>query len=52
MRKRYKVKKKSCALCKPFKQGWEKRWKAKDEAKLKEFEELKNNLNYGDHKDN
>lgn len=31
MRKQYKHKKGSrCALCKPHKHGWAKRWKAKD----------------------
>lgn len=37
-RKRYKVKKRSCALCKPNKMGIEKRWKPKEEIDLKEFE--------------
>jgi len=30
MRKRYKEKKRSCALCKPHKMKWENRWKKKD----------------------
>lgn len=38
MRKRYKVKKRSCALCKPNKVGWASRWKIKDFALIKEFE--------------
>lgn len=38
MRKRYKNKKRSCALCKPNKVGWSSRWKLKEEQKLKEFE--------------
>jgi hypothetical protein len=31
MRKRYKIKARSCALCKPHKRGWERRWNAKDQ---------------------
>ena len=31
MRKRYKIKARSCALCKPHKRGWERRWSAKDQ---------------------
>ena len=38
MRKQYKNKKRSCALCKPHKRKWDKRWKPKDEALLREFE--------------
>lgn len=38
MRKRYKKKKQSCALCKPHKMNWEIRWKAKEFFSLKEFE--------------
>lgn len=38
MRKRYKNKKRSCGLCKPFKRNIEKRWKPKELAMLKEFE--------------
>jgi hypothetical protein len=38
MRKRFKLKKRSCALCKPFKMGWQKRFKDKDLQSLKEFE--------------
>lgn len=34
MRKRYKLKRRSCALCKPYKRGWESRWKAKDRQLL------------------
>jgi len=30
MRKHYKVKLRSCALCKPHKHGWEIRWKVKE----------------------
>lgn len=38
MRKRNKIKKRSCALCKPHKTGHCCRWKEKDSVKLKEFE--------------
>ena len=38
MRKQLKRKKRSCALCKPYKVGWEKRWKPREAAKLKRFE--------------
>lgn len=38
MRKRYKRKRESCALCKPQKMGHEKRWKDRDLAQLREFE--------------
>jgi hypothetical protein len=31
MRKRYKIKARSCALCKPHKRGWEGRWNAKEQ---------------------
>lgn len=34
MRKRTKVKRKGCGLCKPHKRGLENRWKPKDEARL------------------
>lgn len=34
MRKRTKVKRRSCGLCKPHKRGLENRWRAKDEARL------------------
>ena len=43
MRKRFKIKKRSCALCKPNKMGWSNRWNAKELAIIKEFEKLKNN---------
>jgi hypothetical protein len=33
MRKAYKRKRRSCALCKPHKAGWGKRWKAKEAAR-------------------
>jgi len=38
MRKRLKLKKRSCALCKPHKMHWATRWKPKELAALKEFE--------------
>ena len=41
MRKRFKIKKHSCALCKPNKMGGACRWKAKEFSLLKEFENIK-----------
>jgi hypothetical protein len=41
MRKRFKIKKRSCPLCKPQKMGWANRWDNKEFAKIKEFEKLK-----------
>ena len=38
MRKRFKMKRRSCAVCKPFKMGVVKRWKSRDEILLREFE--------------
>ena len=38
MRKRYKNKKSSCALCKPHKRGWEKRYDERHLEKLKDSE--------------
>jgi len=38
MRKRFKKKKRSCALCKPHKVGWDKRYKTKDLDKLERAE--------------
>lgn len=38
MRKQYKEKKRSCGLCKPHKKGYTKRWKKRDEARMKEVE--------------
>lgn len=40
MRKRYKIKKKSCALCKPHKMGLAKRFKDKDLGSLQESEKI------------
>ena len=34
MRKRMKVKRRSCKLCKPFKMGWANRWKNKELKKM------------------
>ena len=34
MRKRLKRKKLSCKMCKPYKMGWENRWKPKEFEKL------------------
>ena len=38
MRKRLKRKKRSWALCKPHKMGWDNRWKPREAARLREFE--------------
>jgi hypothetical protein len=38
MRKVMKRKRKSCAMCKPWKMGGSNRWKAKDYMLLKEFD--------------
>ena len=46
MRKQYKDKKKSCALCKPHKRKWENRWKAKEKQDIEEFEQLKKDFTY------
>lgn len=45
MRKKYKNKRRSCALCKPWKRGWMKRWKYKEETDIKEFEKTKKIIN-------
>ena len=39
MRKVYKRKRRSCALCKPHKMGWAKRWKAKEIGRLQAMEQ-------------
>lgn len=44
MRKQLKNKKRACGLCKPFKRGWENRWKKKEKQSLKEFEQEKNRI--------
>ena len=41
MRKRIKIKKHSCALCKPHKTGHSNRWKSKELEKMKIFEKEK-----------
>jgi hypothetical protein len=42
MRKRKKLKKRSCAMCKPQKMGWENRWKVRERDVIRRFEkELK-----------
>jgi|GEM_PF-1791984 hypothetical protein len=42
MRKRYRAPGRgTCPLCKPEKMGWEHRWKAKEEAGLRAFEEVR-----------
>lgn len=41
MRKRFKLKKRSCPLCKPHKMHRDKRWKPKEEVLLKEYEDGK-----------
>lgn len=32
MRKRYKIKVRACALCKPHKRGWTQRWNARERS--------------------
>ncbi len=44
MRKRYKKKQHSCALCKPYKIGLAHRWNNKELIKLKEFEKQRTSL--------
>lgn len=34
MRKRYKNKRESCALCKPHKRGWALRWRPRELAEI------------------
>lgn len=46
MRKRFKIKRSACGLCKPFKQGWQHRHKEPELARLKEFEKLKLSLEH------
>lgn len=41
MRKRYKLKKRSCAMCKPDKMNWDCRWNNIELSALKEFEKEK-----------
>lgn len=45
MRKRYKNKLKSCALCKPHKRGWALRWRGRELASMSAAEtEVRNAL--------
>jgi len=44
MRKNFKKKKRSCALCKPHKMNGQSRWKDKELQARKLFEKLKNKL--------
>lgn len=44
MRKRFKIKKASCGLCKPQKRGISNRWNNKELIKLNEWEEVKNKV--------
>jgi len=37
MRKQLKIKRRSCALCKPHKMGWERRWTSGEAADLRRF---------------
>lgn len=41
MRKQLKHKKRACGLCKPFKRGWQNRWKPKEKDELKKFQKDK-----------
>jgi hypothetical protein len=34
MRKQYKLKKRSCKMCKPHKMGWDKRWGFRDVVRM------------------
>lgn len=38
MRKRLKLKRRSCAMCKPHKMRGENRWKVREQMLLREFE--------------
>lgn len=46
MRKRMKLKARSCAMCKPFKMRWACRWKRSELAKLEEFEKMAKERNF------
>ena len=46
MRKRMKLKARSCAMCKPHKMHGACRWKHKELAKLQEFEKAANNCTF------
>lgn len=41
MRKRYKIKARSCGLCKPHKRGWSHRYTPQQYAALLDFEKMK-----------
>jgi len=47
MRKQYKQKKKSCAMCKPHKMGWSNRWKKKEQEQMEIDEEEILRCKYG-----
>jgi hypothetical protein len=38
LRKNYKIKRRSCALCKPHKMGWSKRWSIRELVGLRRAE--------------
>lgn len=44
MRKQYKVKKRSCALCKPHKKGWDNRWKEDEKQEIEIWEKVKKKI--------
>ena len=47
MRKQFKIKKRSCAFCKPHKVGWDNRWKSKEkERMIREEKEIYNYSNF------
>ncbi len=39
MRKQFKIKRRSCALCKPHKRGWAARWPARQRQALQQAEQ-------------
>ncbi len=49
MRKQYKLKKRSCKMCKPHKMGWENRWGVRDKvrtiAATQEIQDVQNEAN-------
>ncbi len=48
MRKRYKSKRACCALCKPHKRGWDRRWPVRELAALARAEREMRVAAYGD----
>ena len=48
MRKQFKNKKASCALCKPHKRGWASRWKPAERAAQVAFERERRLAEFGD----